>query len=421
MRGSINKTSLKKQTSLDNNRPMYGAKTIFLAHEATLGDTGIDLANLSMPTSLYDKGYRNPSQKEIEELNLSFYSAYLKIVSTTKNELMKVSYDVVSGTQINFDGWTADSGEIFEMTFASPPMDGTQYFDARPLVKTYLLPEGETDVIVDDFELNKFPDYQLGAVMVQRAVSGLPATQLRNVGNSPTGDGNYYEVAGVAGVSKVIRFNTAAGVGGDIAIVTSIGSLVQAPQQTFLSYIETINGAQQKVIDALVALGYSRDSFEAMPNSVDLATFGQRVYDIENKEVSVAVQEAATYTNYTSKDASNYVKFATLEVDTSSTLFTIDNTTYTRFTFTKSAQFVANCNLYVGTGYIYWYDISGSPRGYATAVASSNISSGAVTGVADIGDYFLVYVGGSTPTSNQYTNFSIVATEITKTKIKDLI
>jgi len=424
MRGSINKTSLKKQTSLDNNRPMYGAKTIFLAHEATLGDTGIDLTSLSMPTSLYDKGYRNPSQKEIEELNLSFYSSYLKIVSTVKNELMKVSYDVVSGTQINFDGWTADSGEIFELTFASPPMGGSQYFDARPLVKTYLLPEGETDIIVDDFEINKFPDYQMGAVMMQRSVGGLPVTQLRNVGNSPTGDGNYYEVAGVAGVSKILRCNTAAGVGGDIIVVTSIGALVQAPQQTFLSYIETINGAQQKIIDALVALGYTRSDFEALPNNVDLATFGDQLNSVLNLEIDV-VESPDTEIRYLSASVKtdgtiNDFTFTGLEIGKDYVL----NAQLDIYLNHTAVDSVLTLNTFNGAQQLtngYYRDTEGSAlldsRKYIiykrfTAVATT------VTFVAGSATNFsYIYDGGN---YNTYAQLSKVPTT-TKTKIRDLI
>ena len=284
MQGNVNQTSFRKKQLLNSSIPAFGAKRVFIAHQANEGDTGIDLTNLSMPTELSNKGYVNPTLAEIKSLKLKYFKNNVTIHSKDRGLLMKLSYDIPTWTQINFDGFTANANEIFEINYEPSIIGAANLVEARPYAKTYLLPEGETDVDVEPFEYNKFPEMQIGAVMVFRGPT--LSLQLRNVNNAtaaPGADGNFQEVAG-GGLCEIIRFNVAAGAGGEQVTIVSLGALMERPTESMLAYLEKVNGTQAKIIDAVVAgLGTDPGYFEAVPTSVDLSTFSADVYALKGR------------------------------------------------------------------------------------------------------------------------------------------
>ena len=283
-RGNYSSTSGRKTDSVHHNQLSYGSKTIFFAHQASSGDTHIDLTSLSMPTNLLNKGYSNPTTAELQSLHLSFNKSKLKIISSDRGELMKISFSVPNNMQISFDGFTANADEIFECTFEPNVITGTTVVDAVPYVKTYDLAEGETDVITDPFEYYKFPDMQVGAVMVFRGTTQV--LQLRNVNNAtaaPTADGNYQEISANDGYSNTIRFNVAAAAGGETITIISVGSLVERPTESMMNYLETMNGSLDKVIEVLATVsGKAESYFEAQPMTTDLSAFSSKVNNIDD-------------------------------------------------------------------------------------------------------------------------------------------
>ena len=289
MKGNDTTTTARKKHLLESLTPAFGARRVGIFHEASSGDSGIDLTNLNMPSTYTNKGYANPSDQNIALLRLSYFKTNVKIISSDRGTLTLGEYDIASNTQINFDGFTANASEIFEIWYEPSVIGGATVVDARPLVKSYLLTEGNTDVVVEPFEINKNPLEQIGAVMVFRGPT--MNLQFRNSGNataSALADGNYEEVKGTGGLTNIIRFNVPAAVGGESVVVVSIGSLTERPTQSLISYMENMNGDVDKLRDTVAALsGQPKSNFNGQPQSVDLASFGERFNQILNTEIEV--------------------------------------------------------------------------------------------------------------------------------------
>ena len=295
-RGQYTTTSGRKVPNPYSTNINYGVQAIFFAHEATLGATYIDLSALSMPASLSSKGYVNPSATRLQSLYLAQNKSRLKIISSVRGEVMKTSYSIPNNMQISFEGFTASAGEIFECTLDPQITTGHTIVDARPMVRTYLLPEGEDEVVVEPFEYFKFPTMQIGAVMVFRGAS--LTLQLRNVGNAtaaPGADGNYQEISSTTGFSSTIKFNTAAGVGGENVSIISVGSLVEKPTESIMNHIDSISGSLYKVIETLAVLaGVPEANFSFAPSSLDLLAFWEKVQAYMNETTHNIVVGSAT-------------------------------------------------------------------------------------------------------------------------------
>jgi len=293
MKGNDTTTTARKKHLLESLTPAFGARRVGIFHEASSGDSGIDLTNLNMPSTYTNKGYANPSDQNIALLRLSYFKTNVKIISSDRGTLTLGEYDIASNTQINFDGFTANASEIFEIWYEPSVIGGATVVDARPLVKSYLLTEGNTDVVVEPFEINKNPLEQIGAVMVFRGPT--MNLQFRNSGNataSALADGNYEEVKGTGGLTNIIRFNVPAAVGGESVVVVSIGSLTERPTQSLISYMENMNGDVDKLRDTVAALsGQPKSNFNGQPQSVDLASFGERFNQILNTEIKTYIAE----------------------------------------------------------------------------------------------------------------------------------
>ena len=293
MKGNDSKTTARKKHLLESLAPASVPKRVGIFHEASASDTGIDLTNLNLPSSYALKGYTNPSDASIQLLRISYFKNNIKIISSDRGTLTRGQFDVPSNTQINFDGFTANANEIFEIWFETSFIGGATVVEARPLVKSYLLPAGQTDVVVEPFEINKNPLEQIGSVMVFRGPT--MNLQFRNSGNataSTFADGNYEEVKGTGGLTSLIRFNVPAAVGGENVVVVSVGSLMERPAQSIISYLENMNGDVDKIRDTVAALsGQPKSNFNGQPQTVDLATFGERFNAILNTEIAIPAFE----------------------------------------------------------------------------------------------------------------------------------
>lgn len=279
---SIRRQDVKEQKSI-----AVGLKKLVMAHKATLGDTGINLSSLSVPSEMSSLGFLNPNSAEILAANLLFYRNNLRIVSSHKGLLMDfLSYDVASSSRINFTGFTAEDGEIFVITYDDNAKTGVQMVDAAALNSTGTLSVGVTDYNVGTpFEVNKYPSSQVGAVLVFRNGQ----IQFRNTNNGLTG-GNYREVDAGGGLGVIIRFNSAPTGIDDNILVVGNGLLAYKPDGSVLAEVENLAGQLDRVIPTVAALaGVPETDFQGAPNNVDLKAFGDRVLQTEQNITALNV------------------------------------------------------------------------------------------------------------------------------------
>lgn len=284
--------SIRKEDVREQKNLTVGFKKLTFAHKATLGDTGINLGALVVPTEMSGVGFTNPTAAELLAAQLLFYRKNLTLVSSIKGPLMDyLSYDISTASRISFNGFTAEDGEIFIGTIDYNARNGYPLVDAAPLVSTGTLAVSVTDYNVGQmFEVNKYPSQQVGAVSVFR--NGLQ--QFRNTNNSSvTLDGNYYEVNNGSGSGQIIRFNTAPVGDADSILVVSNGLLAYNPDGSALQQIEALAGKIDVMIPTLADLaGVPQTNFQAAPSNVDLKSFGDTVFSqgtrITALEVAVA-------------------------------------------------------------------------------------------------------------------------------------
>jgi hypothetical protein len=272
---SIRKKDLQNQKDI-----ALGFKKLVFAHKATLGDSAIDLTSLVTPSTEMP-AFVNPTAAELAAAKLLFNRKNLTLISSVKGALIDyVSYTVPTSSSIVFNGWTAEDGEIFYGLIDPVPTTGLRTVDASPLIKTGTLTMGDTEFVVGTaFELNKYPNEQTGAILV--FVDGV--LQARTVGNSPSGDGNYYEMDAGGRVSNTIKFKSA--FPADVSVmVVSNGLLVSSPSDSRDQVVESMAAQLDVVIEDLAAVAGNPESrYQAAPNQVDLAAFGNKVFEIITK------------------------------------------------------------------------------------------------------------------------------------------
>lgn len=285
--------SLRK-TDLENSKPIaIGFKKIVFAHKATAGDTGINLLALITPPEMSGTGFVQPTANELTAAQLLFYRKNLKLTSSSRGELMDfLSYSVASSTRINFNGFTAESGEIFIGVVDQQTITGIQVVDASPLVATGTLTSGTQDFNTGSaFQINKYPTTQIGNVIVY--VDGVQ--QFRNTGNavaSPSADGNYQEIDNGSGLGSVIRFNTTEAYDRNISVVSN-GLLVNKPSASRDQTLESLAGQIDAMIpDLALATGNPTTTYQASPNNVDIKTFGDNVQKLQRYRLISAAATA---------------------------------------------------------------------------------------------------------------------------------
>lgn len=273
---SLRKKDVKEQKSIG-----VGFKKIVFAHKATLGDTGINLTALVTPSEMSSTGFVNPNSSELTDANLLFYRKNLTLISSSKGLLVDyLSYSVPSSSRISFNGFTAESDEIFIGVIDPSAKTELRAVDGAAICATDELAVGDTDFNVgQSFQINKYPLTQVGDVLVFR--NGLQ--QFRNPGNGTSG-GNYQEIAAGGGLGMVIRFNDApVGVPDNIMVVSN-GLSIERPDGSMMQTIENIAGQLDQVIPTVAALaGVPETNFQAAPNNIDLKQFGDQVLDHENR------------------------------------------------------------------------------------------------------------------------------------------
>jgi hypothetical protein len=279
MKGQNTKSIRKKQ--LNNQRtPVVGIRNVKFHHQAAAGETMIDLNSLTLPS-----GFVNPSPAVLTSMNLAVLSENLILTSSIRPFLMEeLSYEVRNNSIHWINGFTPLEGEIFTGLFMNNSINGTLIADVRTPGGSGVLLEDETDFVLGEAipileaSSNQWP------IQLYRGPSLTPV--LRNVGNSPTGEGNYYMVDNGSGYCQVIRFNDAGNTGGEPVAWASHGALGERPSQSVLQYVDTLAGQLDKVItDLALVTDKDESEYQAAPNNIDLKQFGDLVFKLLNLEI----------------------------------------------------------------------------------------------------------------------------------------
>ena len=274
--GTQGKSTLSYRKSKQNSaRDLAVVRDLKMAHKATLGDTSIDLANLSVPAEL--SPFTNPSSGDILDANLRANKASIIVLSSVRGMLVEnLSYKVVTNALITLEGFTAADGEIFTIQLRGTSTNATA-IDGKTIRSTGTLSAGSIDIATGTaFNTNSNPNQQMGDVVV--VIDG--DQQLRNVGNATAAggaDGNYEEVNNGNGSTSIIRMNTAEAYDRSF-IVYSAGPIVSHADAGQQQEIDALGGQLDVIIPTLAALaGVPETDFQSNPNDVDLRAFGDKV------------------------------------------------------------------------------------------------------------------------------------------------
>lgn len=274
------KTIVRKDYE-NQKTPAFAFKRLRFLHEAVGGESGFNLSALTLPT--LTTGFTNPSVSDLAGAKLLFNKSNLSLRTSQKASLLQdIDYKVTSNDRIEFIGFTADVGEIFEGVIENKASTGFQVIDGSSINASGTLTATNVDFNVGAaFTTNENPTEQVGAVTV--FLDGV--LQFRNSSNataSPSADGNYQEVDGGAGLAQIIRFNEAdPNNDRDVQILSTKG-WAERPSDSQRQLIES----QQTTIDNLVETtallaGVPETNFQGAPTQPDLKQFGDRVLTLE--------------------------------------------------------------------------------------------------------------------------------------------
>lgn len=288
MSGVVGKknSTLQKESVKENKLAAVGSKDIKFWHEASEGETTIPFGSLNMPASILANGLDNPTSTSILSANLGQFHSSVQVYSSKNQKLLEGLSYKVQNAQIKFvNGYTAEEGEIFEVSLRNNLITGTSIVDARPLTATGVLLAGNTTFIVGEaFKVGANPDEQIGDILV--FVDGI--LQFRNVGNetaNPSADGNYQEVytANSGGYGISIEFNEAYGANVNVQVI-SRNLIAERPDSSMMQLIETLGGQIDNLVAYVAAdAGIDPILLQSSANQIDLKAFGNLV--IANREV----------------------------------------------------------------------------------------------------------------------------------------
>lgn len=274
-------TNSFRKSDLPNQRSLgLGFRNLTFAHQASGGETSIDLTNLTPPTGWAAKGHSNPSQAEILEAKLLFFQKNLSLYRTVGGAIMPIDgFTIATATKINLEV-PAGVNEIFYGKIIAAPKSGLYAIDGRKILETGTLLAGETEITVGEpFEVNSNPDHQIGEVALY--LDG--DIQMRNVDNvtaAPAADGNYQELPVSGGLTTKLKLNES-DASDRSYLVVSTAMIALRPDGSRDAQLEKVSGAIDVMIPTLAALaGVPETNFQVNPSDVDLKQFGDIVVNL---------------------------------------------------------------------------------------------------------------------------------------------
>jgi hypothetical protein len=269
--------SLVKKDLVTDKSPAIAVKKVLFYHEATLGDTSINLLNLKTPTSAANNGYIAPSPSEFTAMNLQTNFKNLTLFSVTNGVLSPLIQYTLTGTTVVL-ATPAASGEVFFGIIDPVIRSDSLVADVDFILANGILPAGQLDMTVGkSFKVNMNPNNQTGAVQLE--FDGV--VQRRNPSNGLTG-GDYYELPDSGGAySSMLRATTASGVDRKYRIISTACSIIR-PDGSSLDEMERMQGTIDKIVEICAAeFGISETNFQAAPSSIQLSQFGDRMLELE--------------------------------------------------------------------------------------------------------------------------------------------
>ncbi len=272
-------TYIRKSSVKESTTPNTGFKKTRFLHEASEGDTLIQLSSLTSPTGAV--GYSAPNVSELTQTNLMQWTQNVSVTSSIRGLLIQNLSYVISGASTIKLLFEAEEGEVFEGVIDHNARTGLTMVDAAPLVASGVLAAGDTDFNVGmPFQVGAYSSAKRGVVQVE--IDGQPS--YRTDGNAPFGpgiSGDYYEVHSGNQLGQILRFQPDL-VNDRFIMVTSVGALVERPNGSIMAAIETVQGQIDAMVPTLAELAETDETdFQAAPNNVDLKTFGDKVLALE--------------------------------------------------------------------------------------------------------------------------------------------
>jgi len=263
-----------------------GFTKLLFAGQATGGEATLDLTALTTPTGYGALGYVQPTVNQLQSADIKFYRKNLTLRSSVRGPLNDYDdYVVTNPMLITFQGFVLQSGEIITGVMDKAPMPGLVAVDntARPM--NYTLLAGQVTVPVGwPFEVAKFPTVQVGAIMV--FVDGW--LQMRCVGNTFSGEGNYKEILASTGLGNTIEFKAAFAEDRQIMVIPVMAAAV-APSASLIAYLDSLNGVVAQMAEDLAQeTGNPLSRYQVAPSGVDLAAFGARVTALDTVQLKTA-------------------------------------------------------------------------------------------------------------------------------------
>lgn len=278
---SIAKEDIKESKKLQS---LNTTKTLIFKHEAAAGEMGINISALNTPNSSAINGFSQPSLSDIASVNLLVNKNNIRLYSSRGGWLqLGDDFKVIGSQTIQFVGnmealGGAAEGEIFTIYVTPVQTNVLLTTDHKRMYQEFVLAEGETVLNLGrEFEVNKNPLIQIGAVRFWRNGVG---PLLRNNGNAAASllaDGNYHEVDAGNGLGTSVEFNTPA-TGQDDVIVAEFG-LEYAGDFSLVGDIESLYGAILKLANDVKELGpYPLSRYlSANPSQTERRAFGDAV------------------------------------------------------------------------------------------------------------------------------------------------
>jgi hypothetical protein len=388
--------SRRKQDFTGDRRIALGFKDVQFMHEATAGDTGLNLAELTLPS---DSGsFLNPNPETIRAANLSAFSPNLELYNGSGRRMaLGISFEIL-GTQITFNNYVASAGEIFFGVIRNVPRTGADFLDGEIKQTTGFLTPGSREFNIGwNFRIGDGSDH-LGTLNIHRN----RVQQYRNVTGT---DADYEEVrAGESEFGTYILFNSPGILlpGGLPELVTVESRQIHIDKET--GSLRSEMEAQQGIVYRLANTLHEEldiplnDLMVPNPTQIQLSQFGDIVFQLrdEIEALSIPIRDTIWVQDANGHGTTN----ANIRVLGTSPTEDIGNAITYNYSTSLGSSFVINEDGIYAIVYVDRNTSSGARFGVslnATGLLSTSITAGSLD------DYRIAF---SDSYSASYADFS---------------